>query len=89
MPVELTLDLSGIFGDSFLVAVYDYAMNETVYEVELNLRGQRPYYTILENPMYASEYLWKGYDAQEGTTGSTLGSLEVSTVPVAVEYVDG
>ena len=88
-PVELSLDLSGIFGDSFLVAVYDYAMNATVYEVELNLRGQRPYYTILENPMYASEYLWKGYDAQEGTAGSTLGSLEVSTVPVAVEYVDG
>ena len=87
--LELTMDLSGIFGDHFLVAVYDYAMNATVYEVELRLRGQRPYYTILETPMYADEYLWKGYDAQEGTTGSTLGSLEVSTAPAAVEYVDG
>ena len=89
ISVALTMDLSGVFGDSFLVAVYDYAMNATVYEVELNLRGQRPVYTILETPMNAASYLWKGYDAAEGTPGATLGSLDVSTAPVAVEYVDG
>ncbi len=88
-PVELTMDLSGIFGDEFLLVVYDYAMNSTVYEVELDLRGQRPYYTVLETPMNSDSYLWKGYDVQEGTEASTLGSLDVSVAPTAVEYVDG
>ena len=88
-PVELTMDLSGIFGDEFLVAVYDYALNCTVYEVELNLRGQRPEFTILETPMNSSTYLWKGYERTEGTEGATLGSLDVAQTPVAVEFVDG
>ena len=87
--VEIQMDLSGIFGDEFLVAVYDYAMNVTVYEVELNLRGQRPYYTILEPVANSKEYLWKGYDAENGGDASVLGRLVSEAAPSAVEYIDG
>ena len=87
--VTVEMDLSGVFGDEFLVAVYDYAMNATVYEARLELRGQRPYYTILETPYGSSEYLWKGTDREEDSQQTTLGRLNASATPAAVEFVDG
>ena len=87
--VSIELDLSGIFGDEFIVAVYDYAMNCTTYEVRLELRGQRPYYTILETPYGSKEYLWKGTEGTEGSEQTTLGLLNASAAPGAVEFVDG
>ena len=87
--VTIEMDLSGVFGDEFLVVVYDYAMNATVYEARLELRGQRPYYTILETPYGSAEYLWKGTEGEEGAAQTTLGRLNATSTPGAVEYVDG
>ena len=44
------LDLSDVYGKSFLVAVFDYAKNKTVYEVEIDLgEAVREYFTAYDS----------------------------------------
>jgi hypothetical protein len=48
--VTVELDLSEIYGSNFLVAVYDYAFNQTVYEVKLELGSpDREYFTAYDS----------------------------------------
>ncbi len=42
------LDLSGVFGQTFLVALFDYAENVSTYQVTLELDTQRPRFTAVE-----------------------------------------
>lgn len=86
--VTTDLDLSRISGSKFLVAVYDYAKNVTVYEAELNLKNQRPYFTVLETPITGGPYTWLGFDADD-TDPVTMGKLQTKNRPLAVEYVEG
>ena len=44
------LDLSDVYGTSFLIAVYDYARNRQVYEVEIDLgEAVREYFTAYDS----------------------------------------
>ena len=78
----LSLDLGGIYGSSFQVAVYDYAENVTVCRVELELANERPRFTVADQTTGD----WYGLSA-EGTCVS-LTSGGNATVQAA-EYVDG
>ena len=76
------LDLSGVFGRDFLVAVYDYAENVTVCSVELQLDHERPRFTVVDQ----ESGIWYGLD----DSGSTVQLTYDGIGPVqAAEYVDG
>ena len=76
------LDLSGVFGRDFLVAVYDYAENVTVCSVELQLDHDRPRFTVVDQ----QTGIWYGLD----DSGSTVQLTYDGIGPIqAAEYVDG
>ena len=80
--LDARLDLTGIYGTRFLVAVYDYAENVTVCEVRVEQTAERPRFTAVDQE--TGDYLAlndDGTSVQLTTGGST---------PVqAAEYVDG
>ena len=50
VPVTVELDLANTFGKEFLLAIYDYASNVTVYEITLELPEiERPYLTVADS----------------------------------------
>ncbi|MGM9639791.1 MAG: S8 family serine peptidase [Faecousia sp.] len=65
--VTVSLPITGTSGTKFLVAVYDYAMNATTYEVTLDLTGgaERPQFTAFNRTTKydKSYYNWIGFDA--------------------------
>ena len=83
VEVAVDLDISGINGRNFIVAVVDYANNMTTYEVELGMQNiERPYFTVIDWDNW--QYL--GLDHEGNATviaDCTRGE------PQAAEYVDG
>lgn len=57
----MVLNLNGIFGEKFLLAVCDYAENQNVYEITLELDNTRPYFTAIDitdlNDQYAFDIM--------------------------------
>ena len=82
--VSVELDLSGIYGSSFLVVVYDYAGNMTAYEAKIDLGSpERDYFTAIDRD--SNTYV--GMD-KNGQT-SFLSYLDLPVAPRAAEYVGG
>ncbi len=82
--VTVELDLTDIYGNSFLVAVYDYAGNMTTYKAELDLGSpERDYFTAIDysSMTYVSVNM-------EGQT-SFIADTELPVLPRAAEYVGG
>ncbi len=82
--VTVELDLTDIYGTSFLVAVYDYAGNMTTYKAELNLgTPDRDYFTAID-------YSTMAYVSvnRQGET-SYIADTELPVLPRAAEYVGG
>ena len=77
------LDLSSVMGESFLLAVYDYADNGTIYEITLELpEVERPYLTVVDSQ--TDTYYGIGLDGSEmKLVDSDRGAVH------AVEFVDG
>jgi len=82
--VTVELDLTGIYGNNFLVAVFDYAQNMTVYEVELNLGSpERNYFTAIDyNTMNYVSVDMAGQTSPIAETG-------LPVLARAAEYVGG
>ena len=91
--VEMTceLDLSFVFGKEFLVAVYDYAENRSVYKVTLELENERPHFTAIDrnvlNPDDSPSYV--GLDENNKHTYRWLADVSGRSVPRAVAYAEG
>ena len=89
--VEMTcdLDLSYVFGEKFMVAVFDYAENVTVSEITLELDNQRPYFTGIDrsnvNEDHSLSYV--GMEA-DGTAVKLTANTGRGHSRVA-EYVEG
>ena len=81
MTVEL--DLSGIYGKTFLLAVYDYAQNHTVHEVTLDLSSVRPALTGCNR----SQPGYVGLEADG--SAMPLAPADDRAAPQAAEYVEG
>ena len=80
--LEAELDLSSIYGTEFLVAVYDYAENVTVCEVQLEQVAVRPRFTASNR----STGDWYGLDDSGNAVQLTHGGCAIIQ---AAEYVDG
>ena len=82
--VTVELDLTEIYGNNFLVAVFDYAQNMTVYEVELNLGSpERHYFTAIDyNTMNYVSVDMAGQTSYIAETG-------LPVLARAAEYVGG
>ena len=81
--VTVDLDIAGISGKSFLVAVYDYANNVTTYEIELGGQDvERPYFTVID---YTSSTYY-GIDSDGTSVALATGERGMMQ---AAEYVDG
>lgn len=84
------LDLSGITGEKFKIAVYDYAHNVTYYDITLSLPEQyRPYFTVCAY----TNWKWIGIekDGSDYTDLATTGTDESgnSRIIRGAEYIDG
>ena len=81
--MQIELDLTGITGNTFQLAIYDYALNVTTYEIELDLPEiDRPYFTVMD---YQSGTYY-GLNA-DGSSVALAGSDRLA--PMAAEFVDG
>ena len=81
--ITVELDLTGVMGKTFLLAVYDYAANAAVYEVTLDLPEiERPYFTVVDynNGIY--------YGLNTDGTSQELASADRGLIQAA-EFVDG
>lgn len=81
--VEIVIDLSEVTGSTFLLAVYDYAMNVSIYEIELELPEiERPYFTVAD--YRSGAYYGLSHNGETVKLGvSDRGML------MAAEFVDG
>ena len=79
--LDAALDLSGVYGGKFLVAVYDYAENATVCEVQVEQTGERPRFTAADRQTGS----WYGLRS-DGTSVQLAGG---DSATQAAEYVDG
>ena len=89
--VEMTtdLDLNYVFGEEFLVVVYDYAENHTVYEIALELDNTRPYFTAIDRT-HVNENNSVSYVGMEANgTAVKLASNAGRDLARAAEYVEG
>ena len=84
-----SLSLAYVFGEKFQVAVYDYAENVSVYEIELELNGERPYFTAID-------YSNLNDDSSANYVGLDSSGVRVNLAPSsgreparAAEYVEG
>ncbi|MGM9639994.1 MAG: S8 family serine peptidase [Faecousia sp.] len=59
-----TLDLTGVRGKSFLVQVFDYAMNATTYQVSLQTGGQEDLPEMIA--FKTGDQVWVGLDSSNG-----------------------
>ena len=82
--VTVELDLTDVYGNNFLVVVFDYAQNMTVYEVELNLgTPERNYFTAIDY----TTMTYVSMDMQGQT--SFIADTDLPVLPRAAEYVGG
>ena len=82
---QYTLDLTGVTGKSFLLRVYDYALNATTYQVNLQNGGEDATPDVLA--FQTGTRTWVGLDQADS---KDLGELATSEqVYVAAAEVDG
>ena len=79
--LDARLDLSRVYGTEFLVAVYDYAENAVVCQVQVEQTAERPRFTAADRQTGS----WYGM-SEDGTSVQITGG---STATQAAEYVDG
>ncbi|MBQ4549493.1 MAG: S8 family serine peptidase [Oscillospiraceae bacterium] len=79
--LDARLDLSRAYGTEFLVAVYDYAENVTVCEVQVEQTTERPRFTAADRQTGS----WYGLRS-DGTSVQLAGG---DSATQAAEYVDG
>ena len=89
--VEMTadLDLSYVFGEKFLVAVFDYAENQAVYEITLELDNERPYFTAIDRTNVNDDYTVSYVGMEADGTAVKLASNVGRDLARAAEYVEG
>ena len=89
--VEMTtaLDLSYVFGEKFLVAVFDYAENVTVYEITLQLDNTRPYFTAIDRTNVNDDHTVSYVGMEADGTAVKLASNVGRDLARAAEYVEG
>ena len=80
----IALDLSQVYGREFYVAVYDYAENQTICAVTLELDTQRPPFTLVD--CSSGESIYTALDAD-----GTAVPIAISSRPMvrAAEYAEG
>ena len=79
--LDAALDLSRVYGSKFLVAVYDYAENATVCEVQVEPTAERPRFTAADRETGA----WYGLYGD----GASMQLAGGDSATQAAEYVDG
>ena len=78
------LDLSDVYGKNFLVAVFDYAKNKTVYEVEIDLgEAVREYFTAYDS--VTNSYVGINRSGKV----NKLADVDIPVPIRAMEYVGG
>ena len=89
------VDMSGVYGQEFLVRVYDYAFNMTSYRIQLDMGEiERPYFTAIGyfKPQKNGAIGYLGFDT-DGTGGiveyDLLGACPDKASPRSAEYVNG
>ena len=89
------VDMSQVYGQEFLVRVYDYAFNATTYRIQLDMgQIERPYFTAIGyfKPQKNGAIGYLGFDT-DGTGGileyDLLGACSGKASPRAAEYVNG
>lgn len=95
LEVVTEVDMSQVYGQEFLVKVYDYAFNSTTYRIYLDMGEQeRPYFTAIGyfKPQGNGAIGYLGFDTDG--TGSILGfdllgACPDKATPRAAEYVNG
>lgn len=84
-----TLDLSNVFTDEFLVAVYDYAQNKSVYEVTLRPENDRPRFTAIDRGGQNSDSSAGYVGLRADGTSARLNDIKDRALPQAVAYAEG
>ena len=89
--VELTtdLDLSYVFGEKFLVAVFDYAENTSVYEITLELDNERPYFTAIDRTNVNDDFSVSYVGMEADGMAVKLAPASGREPARAAEYVEG
>ena len=83
IQMTIELDLSQVYGSEFLLAVCDYAENETFCSISLELDTERPYFTALD---YNTGF-YMGLDSDGSAV--TLTTATDREPPRAAEYAEG
>ena len=88
---EITADLNldYIFGSEFLVAVFDYAENVTVYEITLELENTRPYFTAIDRTNVNDDFSLSYVGMEADGTAVKLAAATNREPARAAEYVEG
>ena len=88
---EITADLGldYIFGSEFLVAVFDYAENVTVYEITLELENTRPYFTAIDRTNVNDDFSLSYVGMEADGTAVKLAAATGREPARAAEYVEG
>ena len=82
--VTVELDISAVFGKNFLVAVYDYAHNVSVYEITMEIEGpERSYFTAVNY----NTNTYVSLDMQANMTD--IATLDIPTMARAAEFAEG
>ena len=89
--VEMTteLDLRYVFGEKFLVAVFDYAENQAVYEITLQLENNRPYFTAIDRSAIKDDKSVSYVGMEADGTVVKLANNEGRDIARAAEFVEG
>lgn len=95
VEVVTEVDMSEVYGQEFLVSVYDYAYNATTYRIQLDMGEiERPYFTVIGYTKSQSNgavgYLGFDTDGTGSIVGySFLGACPDKATPRSAEYVNG
>lgn len=81
---DYTLDLAGANGKTFLVKVFDYALNATTYQVKLQTGGDETLPDMMA--FQTGSRVWIGFGPEESTPTELTSSEQVYT---AATHVDG
>ena len=87
MTIDLPLDY--IFGSEFLVAVYDYAENVSVYAITLELENQRPYFTAIDRTNVNDDHSVSYVGMEADGTAVKLAANTGRDLARAAEFVEG
>ncbi len=87
--VTVKLDLSKVFGQKFLLAVFDYAENVTTYEVTLDIDNDRPRFTAIDRKNTDAYWNLSYVGLLADGDSVKLGTCADREPARAAEYVDG